>query len=48
MTGMGTLAFCDILSRTLIMPFEVPVSLILGTAGAVVFIIILLKQRRVK
>lgn len=47
-TGMGALTFCDILSRTLIMPFEVPVSLILGTAGAVVFIIILLKQRRVK
>lgn len=45
-TGMGTLTFCDILSRTLIKPFEVPVSLILGTAGAVVFILILLRQRR--
>lgn len=46
--GMGTITLCDILSRTLIMPFEVPVSLILGTAGSVIFIIILLKQRRKK
>lgn len=44
--GMGTITLCDIISRTIIMPFEVPVSLILGTVGAVVFIIILLKQRR--
>ena len=44
--GMGTITACDIISRTIIMPFEVPVSLILGTAGAVVFIVILLRQRR--
>lgn len=44
--GMGTITACDIISRTIIMPFEVPVSLILGTLGSVVFIIILLKQRR--
>lgn len=44
--GMGTITLCDIISRTIIMPFEVPVSLILGTGGAVVFIIILLRQRR--
>lgn len=44
--GMGTILVSDIVSRTIIMPFEVPVSLILGTLGAVVFIVILLKQRR--
>ena len=44
--GMGTILLSDIVSRTIIMPFEVPVSLILGTLGAVVFIMILLKQRR--
>lgn len=44
--GMGTITLCDIISRTIIMPFELPVSLILGTVGAVVFIVILLKQRR--
>ncbi|MGI5899139.1 MAG: ABC transporter permease [Christensenellales bacterium] len=46
--GMGTITACDIISRTIIMPFEVPVSLILGTVGAVVFIIILLRKRRPK
>lgn len=46
--GMGAITLCDIISRTIIMPFEVPVSLILGTVGAVVFIMILLKQRRLR
>ena len=46
--GMGTITFCDIISRTIIMPFEVPVSVILGTVGAFIFILILLKQRRSK
>lgn len=45
--GMGTITLCDIISRTIIMPFEVPVSLVLGTLGSIVFIIILLKQRRI-
>ncbi len=44
--GMGTITVCDIISRVVIMPFEVPVSLILGTIGAVVFILILLRQRK--
>jgi iron complex transport system permease protein len=44
--GMGTITLCDIISRTIIMPFEVPVSLILGTVGSIVFIIMILKQRR--
>jgi len=44
--GMGVITVCDIISRTIIMPFEVPVSLILGTLGSNTFIIILLKQRR--
>ncbi|WP_456276958.1 ABC transporter permease [Bacillus sp. AK128] len=44
--GMGTITLCDIISRTIIMPFEVPVSLILGSVGSVVFITILLRQRK--
>lgn len=44
--GMGTITLCDIISRTVIKPFEVPVSLILGTIGAAIFIIILLKRRK--
>ena len=46
--GMGVITLCDIISRTIIMPFEVPVSLILGTLGSITFIIILLKQRRLR
>ncbi len=44
--GIATVTVCDLLGRTIIMPFEVPVSLILGVVGAVVFISLLLKQRR--
>lgn len=44
--GAGTITACDIISRVIIMPFEVPVSLILGTLGSIVFIMILLKKRR--
>ena len=44
--GMGTITACDIISRTIIKPFELPVSLILATVGAVVFITILLRQRK--
>lgn len=46
LVGMGTITLCDIISRTIIMPFEVPVSLILGSVGSVVFITILLRQRK--
>lgn len=48
LSGMAAIMICDILSRIIIMPFEIPVSMILGTVGAAVFIIILLKQRRSK
>ncbi|MGE6554685.1 ABC transporter permease [Exiguobacterium artemiae] len=44
--GMGTVLISDLVSRTLIRPFELPVSLILGTVGAAVFILILLRQRK--
>ncbi|MFC8303678.1 ABC transporter permease [Specibacter sp. NPDC057265] len=44
--GIATVTVCDLVGRTIIMPFEVPVSLILGIVGAVVFISLLLKQRR--
>ncbi|MFE7197126.1 ABC transporter permease [Microbacterium oxydans] len=44
--GIGIVTVCDIIGRTIIMPFEVPVSLILGVVGAVVFVLLLLRQRR--
>lgn len=46
LVGMGAILVSDLISRTIIMPFELPVSLILGTVGAVVFIIILMRQRK--
>lgn len=46
LVGMGTILVSDLISRTIIMPFELPVSLILGTVGAVVFIMILMRQRK--
>lgn len=44
--GIAIVTVCDLIGRTVIMPFEVPVSLILGIVGAVVFIALLLRQRR--
>ncbi|ALO66067.1 iron ABC transporter permease [Arthrobacter alpinus] len=44
--GIAIVTVCDLIGRTIIMPFEVPVSLILGIVGAVVFIGLLLRQRR--
>jgi len=45
--GIGIVTVCDLISRTIIMPFEVPVSLILGVVGAAVFVALLLRQRKV-
>ncbi|WP_238335655.1 ABC transporter permease [Serinicoccus kebangsaanensis] len=45
--GVWVVTVCDIIGRTIIMPFEVPVSLILGVIGAVFFIALLvIRQRR--
>lgn len=46
LVGMGAILVSDLISRTIIMPFELPVSLILGTVGAVVFIMILMRHRK--
>lgn len=44
--GIALVTGCDILARIVNAPFEVPVSLILAMVGAVVFITLLLRQRR--
>ena len=46
LTGVAIVTVCDLVGRTIIAPFEVPVSLILGVVGAAVFIFLLLRQRR--
>lgn len=45
-SSMIVMLASDILARTIIAPFEVPVSLILGSLGSVVFIFILLNKKR--
>ncbi|GAB3623504.1 iron chelate uptake ABC transporter family permease subunit [Mariniluteicoccus endophyticus] len=44
--GIAIVTVCDLIGRTIIMPFEIPVSLILGVVGAVVFVTLLLRSRR--
>jgi len=44
--GIAIVTVCDLIGRTIIMPFEIPVSLILGVIGSVVFIAMLLRSRR--
>lgn len=45
--GIAITTVCDLIGRTIIMPFEIPVSLILGVLGAIVFIFLLLRQRKI-
>ncbi|WP_114588169.1 ABC transporter permease [Microbacterium arborescens] len=43
--GVAVIVVCDIVGRVIRMPFEVPVSMILGVLGAAVFVVLLLRQR---
>ncbi|MCP1387898.1 iron chelate uptake ABC transporter family permease subunit [Corynebacterium sp. TA-R-1] len=44
--GIGIVTVCDILGRTVIAPFEMPVSVILGVVGAAVFIAMIVRQTK--
>jgi len=46
MAGIWVVIVCDIIGRTVIMPFEVPISLILGLVGAAVFLVLLVRQAK--
>ena len=46
LAGIWVVTVCDIIGRIVIMPFEMPVSLVLGVIGPVVFIGMLLRTRR--
>ena len=46
LVGIGIVTICDLISRTIIAPFEIPVSVILGIIGAVVFVTLIVRQRR--
>lgn len=44
--GVAVVTVCDILARTIISPFEMPVSVILGIVGAVVFVFLIVRSTR--
>lgn len=46
LTGIAIVTACDILARTIIAPFEIPVSVILSVVGAAVFIALVIAQRK--
>lgn len=46
LSGIWLVTVCDIVARVIIMPFEVPVAIILAFIGAVVFVFLLLRVRR--
>ena len=45
LVGIATVAACDLLARTLISPFEIPVSVVLGIVGAVVLVVLIVRNR---
>src|SRR5699024_9152539 len=47
LVGIWIVTICDLIGRVIIMPFEVPVSLVLGAVGAAVFVFLLLRMRSV-
>lgn len=44
--GIALITVCDLIGRTIISPFEIPVSLILGIIGAVVFVYLILRSTK--
>ena len=47
LTAIWIVTVCDLIGRIVIMPFEVPISLVLGVVGSAVFIFMLLRTRRI-
>ncbi|NDR54750.1 iron chelate uptake ABC transporter family permease subunit [Actinomyces sp. 565] len=44
LVGIGLVTACDLLARTIIAPFEIPVAVVLGLVGAAVFIALIIRQ----
>ena len=44
--GVGIVTVSDLVGRTIIAPFEMPVSVILGVVGAVVFVLLIVRSTR--
>ncbi|WP_194949169.1 ABC transporter permease [Actinomyces trachealis] len=46
LSGTALVTVCDLVARTIISPFEVPVSVVLGVIGAAVFIALIVRRTR--
>lgn len=46
LAGIAVVTVCDLIGRTIISPFEMPVSVVLGIIGAIVFIGLIIKGQR--
>ncbi|MDR8019879.1 ABC transporter permease [Nesterenkonia aerolata] len=46
LVGICVVTVCDLIGRTIRAPFEIPVGLVLGLVGSIVFVGLLLRQRR--
>lgn len=46
LVGIAVVTVCDLFARTVISPFEVPVSVVLGIVGTIVFVELILKGRK--
>ncbi|ROR74297.1 ABC transporter permease [Bogoriella caseilytica] len=44
--GICTVTVCDLIGRLIIAPFEIPISMVLGVLGGVVFVGLLMRQRK--
>lgn len=46
LAGIWVVTVCDLVARVVIMPFEIPISLVLGVVGSAAFIALLVHTRR--
>lgn len=44
--GIALVTVCDLVARTIISPFEIPVSVVLGIVGAAVFVFLIVRQTK--
>ena len=44
LVGIGLVTVCDLLARTIISPFEIPVSVVLSIIGATVFVALIVRR----
>lgn len=46
LSGAAFLLFCDILGRVIVHPYEIPIGMMVGVIGGILFIILILRKKR--